>query len=70
MKAVKNFKCNGVSKKAGELLSKADKDKIGEKMGKELLDNDFIMISSPAKEKVEPKKEAPKKKEVKKELKK
>lgn len=44
VKVLKNFKCNGVKKSVGEYLSKDDRDKIGEKMGKDLLNKDFLIV--------------------------
>lgn len=43
IKVLKNFSCNGIKKKIGQFLSKEDKDIIGEKFGKELLHNDFLL---------------------------
>jgi len=64
MKVLKNFGCNGIKKKAGQMLSDEDKKIIGKEFGEQLLKDDFIMMSG---------KEAPKaelKKPAKKELKK
>ena len=50
VKALKNFKCNGVKKKAGQVLSEEEKDKIGDEMGEDLLNKDFIQISEASEE--------------------
>ena len=50
LKALKNFTCNGVRKKAGEFLSENDKEKIGEKLGQKLINDDFIRSESEPKE--------------------
>lgn len=42
MKVLKNFSCNGVRKKAGEILSNKEKEIIGEKFGKKLIHDDFL----------------------------
>ena len=46
MKVLKNFTCNGVRKKAGQFLSKEDKELIGGKFGEQLMKDDFIQGES------------------------
>lgn len=64
MKVLKNFKCNGVRKLRDQFISQEEKDKIGEKEGQKLINEDFIQIEgeekSPARK--EPVKKAPVKK--------
>lgn len=60
IKAIKNFKCNGVKKSPGQMLSQKDIDLIGEKQGQILLNEDMIMIEKEAPKKIgkkEPKKD-------------
>lgn len=45
-KVLKNFKCNGVSKKAGDLLKEDEREKIGSKLGKQLVNDDFLQLES------------------------
>jgi len=42
MKALRNFKCNGVKKKSGQELSKEDLEKIGDKFLADLKAKDII----------------------------
>ncbi len=62
VKAIKNFSCNGVKKKAGEFLNKEEMQKMGEKHYKSHLDKDLIMVVSEDKkeEKKQDKKESKK----------
>lgn len=46
LKALKNFSCNGVKKKAGEMLSDEDKKIIGKEFGEMLIKNDMIGSAS------------------------
>lgn len=52
-RAEKNFSCNGVRKKAGEVLSKEDEGIIGNKFGKELIDNGLIGLNPTKKDEKE-----------------
>lgn len=54
MKALKNFSCNGIKKKANEFLSLEETEAIGDVFGKELLRNDMVRV-----EPVEPVEESP-----------
>lgn len=46
IKVLRNFKCNGVRKKAGEMLSKDEQEKMGEEFLKEHFKNDFLILNS------------------------
>lgn len=67
MKAIKNFKCNGVKKMAGQCLSKKEMDLIGDKMLEELQSNDLVMKEKVQEKTKEKSKEMPAKKVIKKE---
>ena len=43
-RALKNFSCNKIRKKAGDYLSKEELEMIGEKFLKGLMANDFIQM--------------------------
>ena len=60
IKVLKNFKCNGVRGQVGNFLSKEDRDLIGEKNGKDLMNKDFIMMEANEKNDEAPKKEVKK----------
>lgn len=62
MKVLKNFSCNGVRKKIGDILTEEECKIIGE-LGKGLIANDFLQKGTPLKE---VKKEVKEVKEVKK----
>jgi vacuolar-type H+-ATPase subunit I/STV1 len=44
IKVLRNFSCNGVKKKVGDILTEDDKDKIGKKFGRELFDQGFFHV--------------------------
>ena len=45
MKVLKNFACNGVKKKVGQILTEEEAEKIGQKFGEQLVKDDFIQLS-------------------------